>query len=149
MECKTCDSIKENINIILETEYLKVRLADNQYHLGRCIIDLKQHISCLSELKKKEILDFLEIVKKLEKAIKKAFNATMFNYSCLMNNAYKLETPNPHVHWHLHPRYKNPVKFEDIIFEDKEFAHHYDNKKILAVSDEIKRKIIEKIKENL
>ena len=26
-----------------------------------------------------------------------------------------------HVHWHLHPRYKTPVCFNGLVFEDKEY----------------------------
>lgn len=149
MNCESCQSIKENKNLVFEAKDWKISLSDNQYHLGRCFVDLKRHATSLSELKKEEIEDFLVVVKKLENAIKKTFNATMFNWSCLMNNAYKTSNPNPHVHFHFRPRYKEKVKFDGTLFEDKEFAHHYDNKKVLKVSQSTLNKIILKIKENL
>lgn len=135
--------------LIYQTKFWKIDLSDNQYYLGRCYVSLKRQCPALSQLSKEEILDFLEIVKKLEPALKKAFGATMFNWTCLMSNAYKINPPNPHVHWHFMPRYNYKVEFEGLIFEDKEFAHHYDNNAKKQVSEELMKKIIKRIKESL
>ena len=109
---------------------------------------LKRHCGDLAELKKEELLDFLEVVRNLESALKKAFGAVMFNWTCLMNNAYQAKIPQPHVHWHFKPRYDKKVKFAGLVFEDLEFGHHYSREEI-KVSDIIQKKIIEKIKNNL
>jgi len=136
-------------DLIFETKYWKVILAEDQYYIGRCYISLKRECGDLADLKKEEIIDFLELVKKLENALKKSFNATMFNWSCLMNNAYKDKNPKPQVHWHLWPRYRNKVEFGGEIFEDKEFAHYYERKTDRKLSSEVRIKIIKKIRENL
>ena len=62
--------------------------------------------------------------------------ATMFNWSCLMNDAYKHENPHPHLHFHVRPRYKNPININDKVFYDSEFAHHYNNKAVMDISME-------------
>jgi len=134
---------------IVETKFWNVFLVPDQSYLGRCSLELKRHCENLSELNKDEWGDFTGIVKRLEKALKKAFNATMFNWTCLMNNAYKSKSPVPHVHWHFRPRYDHSVKFNGITFEDKEFGHHYDKKRNLIVSDDIKREISKKIQESM
>jgi diadenosine tetraphosphate (Ap4A) HIT family hydrolase len=139
----------DNNRVIFETEYWRVKLSDNQYHLGRCVIELKRKCGNLSELNNKEWVDFSELVKRLETAMKKAFNANMFNWTCLMNDAYKQPKLNPQVHWHFRPRYKDKIVIEGITFEDKEFAHHYDNKAKLDVPDNIKENIITRIKKEL
>ncbi len=131
---------------IYETKYWIVELNRDQAYLGRSLIELKRNCGDLANLKENEILDFLDIVKKLENAIKYAFGAEMFNWSCLMNDAYKSKNPRPQVHWHCRPRYKNSVMFEDIKFEDKEFAHHYDNNKHFEVNENILNKIGIRIK---
>ena len=51
--------------------------------------------------------EYLE--KELERVCKKLFNSTMFNFTCLMNNAYRDDT-TPNVHFHFFPRYKKEVK---------------------------------------
>jgi len=73
----------------------------------------------------------------------------MFNWTCLMNGAYKNNPPDPHVHWHARPRYSKPVVFEGIEFEDKEFGHHYARHTDREVSTEIFKKIINEIQNNL
>ena len=133
--------------IILETSSWYVILNENQYHLGRCIVKLKRPCGHLGELKKSEWDNLLTIINKLEYSLRKAFGATMFNWTCLMNDAYKDENPKPKVHIHFRPRYKKEVVFEGLVFVDEEFAHHYDNKKKIEISAEIKEKIISKIKE--
>jgi|SRR3989344_120976 len=138
-----------NKNVIFETPYWKIVLADNQSYLGRSVVILKRHAGSLAELKKEEIFDFLEVAKKLENVMKEIFNATMFNWGCLMNNAYQEAIPKPQVHWHFRPRYRDKVKFDNQIFEDTEFGYHYDSKRKLEVSEESMNKIIKKIKENI
>ena len=71
--------------ILYETEFWKVILSDEQSYLGRSVIILKRNCGELSNLTSEEWLDFHKnIVKKLELTFKKIFNATMFNWGCLM-----------------------------------------------------------------
>lgn len=46
-----------------------------------------------------------------------------------MNNFYKEAIPNPHLHIHVRPRYKNAVVINNHSYTDAEFAHHYALKK--------------------
>ena len=74
----------------------------------------------------------------------------MFNWSCLMNDAFKDSSPKPQVHWHFRPRYENPVEIGGHVFKDSNFGHHYlrgaDEK---IVSKEILKAINDKLQENL
>jgi diadenosine tetraphosphate (Ap4A) HIT family hydrolase len=133
---------------ILKTKYWKIDICNDQAYLGRGYITLLRKCKNLSGLTKQEQSDFFCIVKKLERAVKLSFGAEMFNWSCLMNGAYQEENPNPQVHWHFRPRYKNKINFEGITFEDKEFGGHYNDKRQFLVSDEILDKIANKIKSN-
>ena len=69
-------------------------------------------ISCntenLSDLTSDDWAELGKLEKELERVCKKIFGATMFNFSCLMNNAYR-DNEKPHVHFHFMPRYKNEV----------------------------------------
>ena len=147
MECRYCEETDKNL--IYETKHWKVFLAFEQSYLGRCVVVLKRHCGDLAELKREEWLDFVELVRKLESALRKAFGATMFNWTCLMNNAYQHDPPNPHVHWHFRPRYDHEVKFAGEVFRDPDFGYHYDRKRTQMVSEEVKRKIIEEIRKYL
>ncbi|MFA5084570.1 MAG: HIT family protein [Candidatus Paceibacterota bacterium] len=149
MECKYDANAKKDPNYISETKYWNIFLASSQGYLGRCVVALKRHCGEMAGLKKEEWLDFAGLAKKLENTMKKSFNATMFNWTCLMNEAYKEKNPEPHIHWHFRPRYNHKVNFEGTIFEDSEFGRHYDRTKEMKISDKVRKAIIEKIREHL
>lgn len=48
----------------------------------------------------------------------------MFNFSCLMNNAYR-DNEKPHVHFHFMPRYKNEVNLFNKKYIDKHFGYNF------------------------
>lgn len=123
-------------------------MGNDQAYLGRCYVTLLRRCQDLADLKEQEQSDFFSVVKSLENAVRISFRAEMFNWGCLMNNAYQEENPNPQVHWHFRPRYKDKVNFEGLTFEDKEFGHHYDSKRHFIVSNEILNKIVNRIKSN-
>jgi diadenosine tetraphosphate (Ap4A) HIT family hydrolase len=132
-----------------ETAYWKVILTDNQDYLGRSIIELKRKCGSLSELSKEEWSDFYEVVKKLESVFKQCFDATMFNWTCLMNDAYKSKNPKPQVHWHLRPRYNHPVDVAGMTFVDEEFGHHYTKQRDTLVSRKVLIEITKELKKYL
>jgi diadenosine tetraphosphate (Ap4A) HIT family hydrolase len=94
-------------------------------------------------------MDFKELTKTLENLMIKTFRATMFNWSCLLNDAYLSRIPNPHVHWHFRPRYDHDVKFAEITFKDPDFGYHYNRERKQKLNEIVRGKIIKKLKENL
>ncbi len=153
MECKYFEKLKDYNygDLITETEYWFVLLAPDQRNLGTCVVALKRLKGDLAELNEEEWSEFSKIVKKLEYALKNTFNSTMFNWGCLMNSAYLKNPPNPHVHWHMIPRYKEKIDFEDLIFEDPCFGSSTMKSKegIREVAGDVRIKIIKEIKSNL
>lgn len=137
---------------ILETEHWRVALnKDDQRYLGRSVVVLKRKCGDLAEVTEEEFLDFRAIVGRLESLFRKTFGATMFNWACLMNLAYREVPPNPQVHWHFRPRYNHPVEIAGEKFEDPNFGSHYlcDEKDFLAVSAPRLEEIHSKLKKNL
>ena len=85
-------------------KYLDVVYVDwCQEFPGQCIIS--SYKESLSELTSDEWIELGLIEKELERICKKIFDSTMFNFACLMNNAYR-DNEKPHVHYHFLPRYK-------------------------------------------
>ena len=140
---------KQEWNLILGTPHWKVILMPDQKYLGRCVVVLKRKCGDLAELKQNEILDFFKVVRKTESLLKKTFNATMFNWACLMNNAYQETVPNPQVHWHFRPRYNHPVEFGNQTFNDSRFGHYYLEEPEEIPSQEVLDKIAEELRKNL
>ena len=93
-----------------------------QEFLGYSIIASKK--TSLSELTSEEWVELGMLEKELERVCKKVFNSTMFNFTCLMNNAYRDDT-TPNVHFHFFPRYKNEVKLFDKVYKDKHFGYNF------------------------
>ena len=91
--------------------------------------------------------DFIPLVKALEKAIRKSLGATMFNWSCQMNHAYRESIPNPHVHWHVRPRYGRSVRVGGMVFRDAEFGHHYDPFAAVEIPEKARKLIASGIRE--
>jgi diadenosine tetraphosphate (Ap4A) HIT family hydrolase len=115
---------KEKLPLIFETEYWVVRLNYSQLFLGRSLIILKREAGDLAEVTSEELLDLHQIIQRMQDALQSAFGATMFNWACLMNNAYQEEDPKPQVHFHVWPRYQNPVTFGGHVFTDEHFGHY-------------------------
>lgn len=109
-------------DMMAEVEYWLIFLAPDQKNLGTCVVALKREESELSGLIKEEWSEFFYVVKRMERTIKKAFNATMFNWGSLMNSSYLQNHPDPHLHWHFIPRYREPIEFNGRIFKDPCFG---------------------------
>ncbi|MBU3924037.1 MAG: HIT domain-containing protein [Nanoarchaeota archaeon] len=128
--------------ILFGTKFWRVELNRDQAYLGRCVVVLKRECSSLSLVKEVEMVDFLKVIKKIEKKIKKVFGAEIFNWSCLMNNSCKDNDEVAQVHWHVRPRYREAVVVGGKRFVDKEFGHHYDNRRREIVSDKVLWEIV-------
>ena len=94
----------------------------SQSFIGYCIITCSKE--SLSDLTDEEWIELGKLEKELERVCKKLFGATMFNFSCLMNNAYR-DKEKPHVHFHFMPRYKNEVVLFNKKYIDKHFGYNF------------------------
>ena len=138
--CEYCQIPGGYGDILFETTYWIIYLAPSQRYLGTCVVALKRLCKNLSEVKKDEWVDFGVIVQKLEHALEKTFKPTLYNWSCFKNSTFRSSKPNPEVHWHFIPRYKDEIDFEGLKFIDQDFGH---------IPQPIKREIAIKIREKL
>lgn len=132
---------------ILQTDKWRVVLDPNQQFLGKSFVTLLEHKTTLSNLDKSDWSDFESLVKQLERALKATFKPNHFNWSCLMNLA-AMSGQSTHVHWHMHPRYSNPVEVMGHTFEDRQW---YPNKEKIdnVIEPEILNEIARRIQSNL
>ena len=88
------------------------------------IVIAKPYIKKRREIIVKEyFLKDEDIEKELERVCKKLFNSTMFNFACLMNNAYR-DNEKPHVHFHFIPRYNGERVILNKNYKDKHFGYN-------------------------
>lgn len=147
-KCEFCQVDGGYGELITETSYWMIFLAPSQRYLGTCVVALKRQVQNLSELEDEEWEDFIHVLRKLEYSVKKAFNPTLFNWSCFKNKAFRDGDPHPEIHWHFHPRYEDKVKFNGLEFEDPDFGYVPKTTKY-EVPEEVMVKIKSAIGKNL
>lgn len=149
-ECEFCRlSTEDKKWRIYENAYWAVLLADRQDYPGRCIVICNKHRESLGELNLEEWISLKAVMTSLERMVKNELGAEMFNWTCLMNNAYKTEPAVPHVHFHFRPRYQKTVSIDGQSFTDQEFGHHYDNNRPLQLDTETVEFIHKKLMESI
>ena len=94
----------------------------NQEFPGSCYITSQKEK--LSDLEPEEWIELGLLEKELERVTKLLFNATMCNFCCFMNVAYKEKT-KPYVHFWFFPRYKDKVLIGNTMYEDKHFGDNF------------------------
>jgi diadenosine tetraphosphate (Ap4A) HIT family hydrolase len=123
MNCEICPILASHNDgkdvQVFETAYWRVVLDADQRVLGKSFVTLLGHKESLGDLSNEEWQDLHNIMKRLEVSAMRAFSPSHFNWSCLMNNAVVASQPT-HVHWHMHPRYTQPVEFAGETFYDTE-----------------------------
>jgi diadenosine tetraphosphate (Ap4A) HIT family hydrolase len=103
--CGICAGL-ENIragkapNFIAELDNSYVVLGDAQFYRGYCILLAKRHAQELFELPIEEARALSDELRSVAEAIWNVVKPLKLNYECLGN----LE---PHVHWHVFPRYES------------------------------------------
>lgn len=148
-KCDACEFLQNSDNRfqILETDYWTYGIGNDHAYLGRGFLTLLHHKPSLSALSTEEWTDFRSIVKTLEPAYKRAFDAEPMNWGCYMNDAYRVEPDNPHVHWHTFPRYKVAQTIGGIVFDDPRFGKFYDDTAQRLVDDEVVTQIADRLRD--
>lgn len=148
--CVSCTSPEDDVSTIAVSDFWKIVLHPDQTVPGSLLIVSLRHVPKLGLLKPDESADFFDIYRQVEAALESAMGATMVNLSCLRNWAFRENDPipplldgrpNPHVHWHVAPRYREPVVVAGRVFRDEDFGDELRWRGVVASSDE-QRQII-------
>lgn len=125
--CDVCNLVKDENNhyLLLDSKYWKVYLADQQDYPGRCFVPLKRHAGDIGELTLEEWQDFKFVISSIEEIHRQYLGASHLNFSLLLNGAYNADEVNPHVHFHVIPRYPQKVEFGGMTFEDTNYGTNY------------------------
>lgn len=123
MDCEFCNN-KFEFADIKKYKYWKLQLFyDDQYFIGRSVAVLKdRHIVDITELKENERNELHTVVlPEIKKCLDKIFSPDLYNYSSLGNDCR-------HLHFHIIPRYKTNIYFNNKKFVDKVWNKHYSKK---------------------
>ena len=156
MNCEICPivthpSSEEKARRVIESQYWVATLRQDQEYLGTAFVTARRHVESLPELTQDEEHNFIEVRNQLITAQQKAFGAKVVNVSCLMNLAFDARgVGNPHVHYHLKPRYAEPVEYAGETFIDEQFGryitekhpHAVDQRTLLLIKEALQRHIV-------
>ena len=139
--CQFCELIynREYEFLLFESQHWKSYLSFQQHYPGRSIIVCKRHVESFDLLAPEELRDYQKHFKKVTTLLQEKLNVTCFNVALLMNGAYAEKPYNPHVHFHIIPRYDQEVKILGYNFEDDTFGNHYVPNKEEFLTEEKRR----------
>jgi diadenosine tetraphosphate (Ap4A) HIT family hydrolase len=87
-------------DFIAELDHSYVILGDAQFYRGYCILFAKRHEPELFQLPRPEALALSDELCSVAEAIFTVVKPLKMNYECLGNT-------EPHIHWHVFPRYQS------------------------------------------
>ena len=119
-----------NTRTIYISKYWTLSLRSIQSTLSSCIISLNRYCERLSYLNEDESKDYLNIVKFTENSLNKVFAYNKINYFMIM-------MVDPHLHYHVIPRYKNKKEFLNKLWNDNNYTKLVD-----LLGDEIDEKLL-------
>jgi diadenosine tetraphosphate (Ap4A) HIT family hydrolase len=102
-DCLICERVAlakqgRNPHLIAEMEHSYFVVGDHQWHRGYALVLLKEHLREPFELSPDAQREHFAEVMRAARSLDATFRPVKLNYSCYGN----LE---PHVHWHIVPRY--------------------------------------------
>ncbi len=97
------DKFRVNQLNIYETKHWIWSLRPHQATIGAGILSLKRECETFAELNLEEFADLGNIIKVIEPTLRQSFGYDVINYLMLMMF-------DKQVHYHIFPRYENPVE---------------------------------------
>jgi len=108
MSCFYCDANHEGrLAIMFKVGDMKAStlyLFKDQAHRGRCVLALKDHKKELCECGDQERMDYCEDLARASGAVKKLWGCTKLNLASFGDS-------NPHLHFHIVPKYEGGFEF--------------------------------------
>ena len=155
--CITCTPPERDPETVAFTEHWKIVLHPSQCGLGNVLLATRRHVPRMADLSDIEAQEFQAVLRVLEPALERAFGAQLINLAYQRNWAYRAHDPgppflngqpNPHVHWHVTPRYAQPVEFRGLTFTDPTYGEPFEWRPF-PVPDAVRRAILKRLQEVL
>jgi diadenosine tetraphosphate (Ap4A) HIT family hydrolase len=140
-DCSICRRLAlwrggRNAHFVHEFEQSILVVGDHQFHRGYCLLLLKRHVRELHELEPDAYLALSRELRAAARAVAETFRPRKMNYACYGNL-------DPHVHWHLFPRYESdPDHLQHPWLHAPEFKDH-------PTDEETARDLAARIRANL
>lgn len=104
---------------VVAGDHWVAQVRPKQATLGACVLILRRHATSLSGLSEAELAGFGRAVDELERRLRSAFDYDKINYLMLM-------MVDPHLHFHVLPRYAKARSFGGFEWADPGWPKHPD-----------------------
>lgn len=104
-----CELCKHQGDVIVSTPQWRVVLIDDAHYPGFCRVIWNAHVKEMSDLSMDERAILMNIVWKVESAIRDVMKPHKINLASLGN-------VTPHLHWHVIPRFTDDIHFPNPIW---------------------------------
>ena len=102
MSCPLC--VASNEEILLQTEKLRVIAVHNEATPAFCRVIWQAHVAEMTDLSASERHELMEMVYRVEQAMREVLQPTKINLASLGNVV-------PHLHWHVIARFQEDAHF--------------------------------------
>ena len=102
MSCPLC--VANNEEILLQTEKLRVIAVHNEATPAFCRVIWQAHVAEMTDLSASERHELMEMVYRVEQAMREVLQPTKINLASLGNVV-------PHLHWHVIARFQEDAHF--------------------------------------
>lgn len=122
MACLICDRVAlakrgENPYFIAEMEHTIFVVGDHQFYAGYSLVLCKEHVREPYQLPPDVQREHFSEVMRAAQAVEATFQPSKMNFSCYGNS-------DPHVHWHIVPRYDSDPTHGPPWSEAAQFGEH-------------------------
>lgn len=115
-------------SLIKSYQYWHLLLRPQQVTLGSLVLVCKENTECYSSISAEAAKEQHMIVQEVEHCLKSRFNYSKINYLMLM-------LVDPAVHFHIIPRYQQPVYFNNNDYQDSDWPNPPNLGKSLIIED--------------
>jgi diadenosine tetraphosphate (Ap4A) HIT family hydrolase len=135
------DAFQTDALTLFKTDHWTVMVRKGQVTLGSLVLAANRNFVSAAELTRDEVLEFPQVVARLESALSNAFAFDKINYLCLMMT-------DRHYHFHVIPRYREARRFEGKEWTDADWpgppnvaVPPLEERELIAIRDHLKQYI--------
>jgi len=139
MSNATLEKFGDPATRLCEYEHWRVLFRAAQPTLGSLVLGAKSDAKAFSELTPEACAELAEVTRDVERALRSFVDYQRINYLMLM-------MVDPHVHFHIIPRYEGTREFEGVIIPDKGWPGPPDLASAIALDETRRERLIVKLR---
>ncbi|GMR24505.1 MAG: HIT family protein [Acidobacteriota bacterium] len=126
--------------LVAEYTHWAVLLRPQQVSLGSLVLVSTSEATAFSELDATQFIELRDVIEHIEGTLGAAFKYQKLNYLMLM-------MVDPHVHFHVIPRYADKARWEELVFIDHGWPGPPDLSRVNETGSAINARLVRQLRE--